>query len=576
MRYNLIRLAIKLNPNKDPKEILDTINKWDERTISQYYHQNRHKLSEALDKSLALKTIGGSPIKRYKNLVGKQMGKQLYVHRDYASKVIPVNLLQRATATLRKYHPEFRFNTIMLDADSDVVRFDEAPDFDTAREPHVGKVIAVFPDGSTKTGYSNNIWHHKWLWVMDDYTGFDVNKSREWSKLWLSKVSEPAKGTDESWRSQLKQVGLNESSDDDIEHSKALQSTGFWGKEGAGCIFLARDTGRILLQFRSSQVLQPHTWGTWGGAIDAGEDPKDAVRREVEEETGYSGKFGITHLWTFEKDSFRYHNFLVIVEKEFEPELGWEGDGFEWVDFGDWPSPLHFGLKSLLDRSGSKIKRYVDRLTLREWNTLRTGLSESDQQSSSDIESLAKSKGYTIKTYRGDVGADEIFNYSPKERREHGIFTTPEKEVAAIYAGGRSKGEPRLFYVKAPRILNLLDDSLENMRWVERWGESFDEWRDPRSGEEVTAWDVLSGGQMFDYEGDWSSERWMDIQATAENDGYDAVVLPDYDSQVGIFPSIVVFDEKNLKLADPTTFDDNGNPIPLNRRYDDRVDDIRY
>jgi hypothetical protein len=51
---------------------------------------------------------------------------------------------------------------------------------------------------------------------------------------------------------------------------------------------------------------------------------------------------------------------------------------------------------------------------------------------------------------------------------------------------------------------------------------------------------------MFDYEGDWSSERWMDIQATAESDGYDAVILPDFDSQTGVFPSVVALNNNGI------------------------------
>jgi hypothetical protein len=189
------------------------------------------------------------------------------------------------------------------------------------------------------------------------------------------------------------------------------------------------------------------------------------------------------------------------------------------------------------------------------------------------VKKLAASKGYTFETYRGDVDADRIFSYSPKERREHGIFTTVEKEVAAIYARDR---EPRKFYVRAPKILDLTDDSLENIMWVKKWGEVWGEWRDPQSGEVVDAWYILEGGRMFDYEGDWSSERWMDIQATAEHDGYDVVILPDFDSKLGIFPSMVVFDEKNLKLADAITYDDNNNPIPFESRFDKTSNDIRY
>jgi len=201
---------------------------------------------------------------------------------------------------------------------------------------------------------------------------------------------------------------------------------------------------------------------------------------------------------------------------------------------------------------------------------------EIENNDASAIAQLARARGYIYKSYRGDVDAGEIFSYSRKERREYGIFTTPIKEIAAVYAGHRTKGDPRLFYIRAPKLLDLMEDSLENMKWVNRWGESFDDWRDPRSGEEYSAWDILSGGQLFDYEGNWSSERWMDIQATADNEGFDAIILPDYDSDHGVFPSLVVFDEKNLKLADETTFDDNGNPIPPVKRFDVSVDDIRY
>jgi len=188
-----------------------------------------------------------------------------------------------------------------------------------------------------------------------------------------------------------------------------------------------------------------------------------------------------------------------------------------------------------------------------------------DISNNSNIKNYAKSKGYTHETYRGDIDANNIFSYTKRERREYGIFTTPIKEIAAAYS--RNK-EPRKFYVKANKILNLMKDSMENMKWVQKWGESFDEWVDRQSGEKTDAWSVLSGGQMFDYEGDWSSERWMDIQMTAENNGYDAVILPDYDNSFGIFPSFVIFDEHNIKLAE--------SDIPIEHRFNKLLDDIRY
>lgn len=54
-------------------------------------------------------------------------------------------------------------------------------------------------------------------------------------------------------------------------------------------LLLLRDTdGRFLLQLRTEDAPTfPDCWGFFGGAIEAGEDPLDAVVREAREELGY-------------------------------------------------------------------------------------------------------------------------------------------------------------------------------------------------------------------------------------------------------------------------------------------------
>jgi 8-oxo-dGTP pyrophosphatase MutT (NUDIX family) len=149
----------------------------------------------------------------------------------------------------------------------------------------------------------------------------------------------------------------------DSEHGDALVKTGFWGKQGAGCIFMAKTTGRLLLPLRSAMVLQPETWGVWGGAIDSGENPSQAVSREASEEVGFRGiieKLIPLYVYKDQKSGFQYHNFLAVVDDEFDPKLNWETDKYKWVEYGRWPSPLHFGLKSLIQHSGNEIKRIVD------------------------------------------------------------------------------------------------------------------------------------------------------------------------------------------------------------------------
>jgi putative nucleotidyltransferase with HDIG domain len=148
--------------------------------------------------------------------------------------------------------------------------------------------------------------------------------------------------------------------------------TEYWdtGLGAAGCIFVAKDTGRILIAHRNGEedpnhgfVEEPDTWATWGGKIDDGETPKDAVVREVEEETGYTGDYKLAFLWTYKdaSEDFEYHNFLAIVDFEFLPERSWENDYGKWVEWKELERlrPMHFGLQALLKHAGEKIHRVV-------------------------------------------------------------------------------------------------------------------------------------------------------------------------------------------------------------------------
>jgi 8-oxo-dGTP pyrophosphatase MutT (NUDIX family) len=141
---------------------------------------------------------------------------------------------------------------------------------------------------------------------------------------------------------------------DDI-HQETLDKTGFWGTQAAGCLFVAKDTKRLLFAHRGQYVLEPDTWGTWGGALDTGETPVQGVIREIKEEAGYKGKFLLIKLskFTHVKSGFIYHTFLAKVSKEFKPVLNWESQGYKWVEFGNWPKPLHPGLKRTLSEKAS-------------------------------------------------------------------------------------------------------------------------------------------------------------------------------------------------------------------------------
>jgi 8-oxo-dGTP pyrophosphatase MutT (NUDIX family) len=147
--------------------------------------------------------------------------------------------------------------------------------------------------------------------------------------------------------------------EDETEHFEALQRTGFYGKAGAGCVIVAKDTGRILLPLRSDECEHPGTYGTWGGALNPGDDPETAALREMTEECGYLGAVDLRQLLVFRSGSFTYHNFLAIVDREFCPVLNWETDEAAWVSLDDLPQNLHHGLRAVLadERSLDAIKK---------------------------------------------------------------------------------------------------------------------------------------------------------------------------------------------------------------------------
>jgi site-specific DNA-cytosine methylase len=87
--------------------------------------------------------------------------------------------------------------------------------------------------------------------------------------------------------------------------------------------------------------------------------------------------------------------------------------------------------------------------------------------------------------------------------------------------------------------------------------------------------DALAAGDFFDR---FSAESDAESVAKAQAAGYDAVLAEnDVTTPFGTNKAqISVFDPSQVKLADPITYDDNGNIIPLSQRFNEQVDDIRF
>lgn len=139
----------------------------------------------------------------------------------------------------------------------------------------------------------------------------------------------------------------------------------FWGDVGGGVLPICEKTKRILLNYRSKYVNEPHTWGIYGGKLDSDENIISTVKREFLEESGYDSQIDLIPVYVFKSTNgtFEYHNFIGIINDEFEPDMDWESEGFKWVTLDELMTiePKHFGLEGLLNDQDSleKIKSIV-------------------------------------------------------------------------------------------------------------------------------------------------------------------------------------------------------------------------
>jgi len=120
----------------------------------------------------------------------------------------------------------------------------------------------------------------------------------------------------------------------------------------AGAIFIARNTKRILLNFRSSDVSKPNCWGFWGGKINQDETIIQGLEREIKEEIGFLPNHERTTIideFHSPDGQFKYFSFAIIVSDEFLPLINDESQGYAWVGFNSYPKPLHPGAKAIIE-----------------------------------------------------------------------------------------------------------------------------------------------------------------------------------------------------------------------------------
>lgn len=116
--------------------------------------------------------------------VGKEIGGAVYLHRNYEDTL--GNVLVSAKT---KLPDDFDYQIVKYNYRTEAVSFVQCVDFDTAPEPTVGEIVIVDAAGNIRRRQKPRdpeIYHHKWLFVGDDYDGFDVEESKRRSLTWMS------------------------------------------------------------------------------------------------------------------------------------------------------------------------------------------------------------------------------------------------------------------------------------------------------------------------------------------------------------------------------------------------------
>jgi 8-oxo-dGTP diphosphatase len=109
---------------------------------------------------------------------------------------------------------------------------------------------------------------------------------------------------------------------------------------GAACFLYHAPSRRVLLQHRTDDAPAfPGHWGMFGGSGEEedGDDPLEAVRRELREELGLElDPSTVVPLWDYltDRGSHRYVFLYPWADPEYSFELG-EGQGYGWFTIGE-------------------------------------------------------------------------------------------------------------------------------------------------------------------------------------------------------------------------------------------------
>lgn len=128
-----------------------------------------------------------------------------------------------------------------------------------------------------------------------------------------------------------------------------LRDSGADVVRAAGIMCVDRDGRMLFLKRNAATRSHPETWCWPGGAIEDGETPVAAARRETKEEAG------VNAAWPLRLVDSRsgFATYRADLADSFQPRLNREHTEAVWAHPTAAPSPLHPGVAATLKHIGA-------------------------------------------------------------------------------------------------------------------------------------------------------------------------------------------------------------------------------
>lgn len=121
--------------------------------------------------------------------MAKKIGSAVYIHKSTLN--AHSESVEMVSKALKLIPNTFPYEVLKINQKANEITFVASEDWNTSHEPIVGDSYKVNLNTGKVTfrkARVNNpqIYHHKWMFVNEDYDGFDIEESKQRSEKWQS------------------------------------------------------------------------------------------------------------------------------------------------------------------------------------------------------------------------------------------------------------------------------------------------------------------------------------------------------------------------------------------------------